>query len=115
MTPSTFLTIIATYRVRTDREEEFLGLLRRHHPLLLTYGLVTRDAPLVYRGFEGGRRPIFYEIFTWADADAVEAAHQLADVRGLWEEMGGLLEERDGRPAQEFPHVHRFELTLAEV
>ena len=103
-------TVLATYRVRAEKEEEFLQLLRRHHPVLLDYGLVTRQRPTILRGSDDEERPVIYEIFTWADGDAVEAAHQLSDVTDIWEAMGELVEERDGRPKFEFPHVRPLEL-----
>ena len=110
MSVSVPATVLATYRVRPEKEEEFLLLLRRHYPVLLDYGLVTRTPPLILRGTEGDDRPIIYEIFTWADGDAVEGAHQLSDVADLWKAMGELVEEREGRPRFEFPHVQKLEL-----
>ena len=42
-------TVIATYRVRADKEQEFLAVLRKHYPTLKNLGLVTDDVPVVYR------------------------------------------------------------------
>lgn len=106
-------TVIAIYRLRAGAEEEFLGLLRRHHPTLLRLGLVTEEPPVVYVGDEhdGGR--IAFEIFTWKEASSADTAHQLPDVMRIWEGMGALVEEREGRPGFEFPHVTRRSLAPA--
>ena len=101
-------TVIATYRVRPDREAAFRRLLASHHPTLLSLGLVTPEPPVVYRG-EG---PTFYEVFTWKDADAPGIAHETPAVARVWEAMGTMVEERGGKPKWEFPHVERLDLSL---
>jgi len=104
-------TVIAIYRVRADREEAFFDLLRRHHPTLHRLGLVTDDVPVVYRGTEEGfDGPIVFEIFTWKDGASADAAHRAPEVHEIWEGIGSLLEERDGRPSMLFPHVERRDL-----
>jgi len=97
-------TVIAHYRVRADREGEFRGLLDRHWGVLHRLGLVT-DAPSQrYRGRE--RSGLLYvEIFAWGDAAAVEAAHAHPEVAAVWEAMEPCLEDRDGAPKWDFPHV----------
>lgn len=102
-------TVIAIYRVRADREKEFMALVRRHYPTLSRLGLVTADKPVVYRGEEDGG-PILFEIFTWKDGKAPDTAHELPEVMQIWEAMGAMVEERDGRPKFEFPHVSRIDL-----
>jgi len=103
-------TVIATYRVRADQEDAFFELLRRHHPTLVEVGLATPQPPVVYRSLEGERGPTVYEIFTWVDGDAARVAHETPEVMRIWEAMGTMVEERDGRPKFEFPHVARVEL-----
>ena len=103
-------TVIAIYRVQADKEEEFNGLLRKHYPALKAVGLVTDDEPVIYRGEERGGGPIVFEIFHWKNAEAPGIAHQLPEVMAVWEPMGALVEERDGKPKMQFPHV-----TLQEV
>lgn len=102
-------TVIATYRVRPDKEAAFLELLRRHHPTLVGAGLATAEAPVVYKNVEKGR-PTYFEIFSWIDGEAAEVAHRTPEVMAIWEPMGACVEERDGRPMFEFPHVERVEL-----
>ena len=109
-------TVIAIYRVRADKEDEFLGLLRKHHPSLHKLGLVTDDKPVVYRGMEDeGGGPIVFEIFSWKDAEAPNTAHQLPEVMKIWEALGTMVEERGGRPKFEFPHVSRLDLASEEA
>jgi hypothetical protein len=100
-------TVICTYRVRPGGEDEFVGLLRRHWPTLHGLGVVT-DAPAqVYRSVEPPTT--FVEVFTWADAGYVRARSH-PDVLAIWEPMEQLCEERDGRPATEFPHFEAVPL-----
>lgn len=103
-------TVIATYRVQKAREKEFLELLERHHPTLVELGLATATPPTIYRHVDGAGAPTYFEIFTWAKADAANVAHETPEVMAIWEPMGALVEERDGRPKFEFPHVERVEL-----
>jgi hypothetical protein len=109
-------TVIATYRVRADKEQEFLAVLRQHYPTLKRLGLVTQDLPVIYRGAEKpGGPPTIWEIFTWKDGEAPNLAHHLPEVMAIWEPMGKFCEERDGRPKFEFPHVERLDHKLAGV
>lgn len=107
-------TVIAVYRVRPDRREEFLALLSKHYPVLKRLGLVTDDEPIVYSGAEHDGGPIVFEIFTWKNAEAPGIAHQTPDVAKVWEAMGTMTEERDGRPKFFFPHVEKLDLAFAE-
>jgi hypothetical protein len=110
MTDSSPQTVIAIYRVRAEREAEFFDVLSRHHPTLLAVGLVTPEPPTVYRGEERGGGPIVFEIFHWKDAKAPDTAHQLPEVMAVWEPLGAMCEERNGKPKFEFPHVERTDL-----
>lgn len=104
-------TVVAIYRVQAGREEEFTKLLEKHHPTLRRAGLVTETKPVVYRGLEKRMtEPIFFEIFTWVDGKAADTAHNSPEVMKIWEAMGALVEEREGKPKFEFPHVERIEV-----
>jgi hypothetical protein len=106
-------TVIAIYRVRPDGLDAFFELLKKHVPTLRRVGLVTDDPPTFYKGAEHDGRPIVFEIFTWKDGKAPDVAHHTPDVMKIWEAMGTLTEERDGRPQFEFPHVERMHVELA--
>jgi hypothetical protein len=103
-------TVLCLFRVVPGSEEEFTGLLARHWPTLRSLDLVTDQRPQHYRGAERDGRPLFVEIFQWKNAEASERAHQHPDVMAIWEPMGGLVEQRDGKPAMEFPHVQPLSL-----
>jgi hypothetical protein len=103
-------TVIGTYLVRTDTEDDFVGLLRRHWPTLSALGLVTSTPAVVYRGEDEAGAPYYVEIFEWADAEAVRQAHEHPEVMAIWEPMEPLREPRGGRPAMDFPHVRAVTL-----
>lgn len=100
-------TVICTYRVRAEREAEFLALLRRHWQTLHDLGFVTDDRSRVYRSIDAP--PTYVEVFTWVEA-GFDQAHEHPNVLAIWEPMEPLLEDRDGRPRWEFPHYRPLEL-----
>ncbi|MHC5062371.1 MAG: putative quinol monooxygenase [Planctomycetota bacterium] len=104
-------TVIAIYRVQAEKEAEFFALMRKHHPTLKQLGLVTDKEPVVYRGSEGDGKPIVFEIFDWKDGQAAHVAHETPEVMQVWEAMGTMVEERDGKPKFEFPHVEMVDLS----
>lgn len=101
-------TNICTYRVKAGAREEFLGLLEKHWPTLHQHGLAT-DTPAIHFEAKVGGDPhkesatTFVEIFSWSRADGPGIAHNTPAVMAIWEPMGALVEERDGRPSMEFP------------
>src|ERR1700735_2550618 len=99
-------TVICTYRVRPDAEDEFLGLLRRHWAALHELGFVTDERSQVLRDIE---EPTYVEIFTWVEG-GFERAHEHPDVLAIWEPMEPLLEDRGGRPKWEVPGYHPVDL-----
>lgn len=106
-------TVICTYRVKAGKESAFMDILARHWPALRGAGLATEERPLVYLGKDDAG-PVVTEIFTWVDGVAgPAAAHQSPEVMAVWEPMGALCEERDGRPSMEFPHVTPVEINYA--
>ena len=115
MTAQPDTTVIATYRVKADQEAAFQDLLRKHFPVLQRHNLVTDAPPMIYRGEEQNGAPVYYEIFTWASSDSPTKAHETPDVADVWNAMGELVEDRDGRPKYEFPHVAQIEIELAEA
>lgn len=104
-------TVIAIYRVQAEKETEFFALMRKHHPTLLQMGLATAKEPIVYHGSEGEGQPIVFEIFDWKNSEAPQIAHETPEVMQIWEAMGTMVEERDGKPKFEFPHVKMVDLS----
>jgi hypothetical protein len=108
-------TNICTYRVKAGAREQFLALLRKHWPALRAAGLATDTPALHFEAKAGGGRhdetgTTFVEIFSWSRADAPDLAHRMPAVMAVWEPMGALVEERDGRPAMEFPTYRPLDL-----
>src|SRR4029453_10900033 len=98
-------TVICLYRVTPGREAEFTGLLRRHWPAPPSLDLAPDKRPGHYRGAEQGGGPLFVEIFQWKSEEASRIAHEHPEVMAVWEPMGRLTQQRNGRPAMELPHV----------
>jgi hypothetical protein len=101
---------ICTYRVRVGKEEEFLGLLRRHWPTLRDCGFVDETPSQVYKGNDESGGIFFVEILTWKDPEKPNRAHEVPQVMSLWEPMGMCCEARLGRPAMEFPTAEQLQL-----
>jgi hypothetical protein len=101
-------TVICTYRVRAEAEDQFVDLLRRHWDTLHDLGFVTDDKALVFRQLD---EPTYVEVFAWVEGGFGQA-HEHPDVLAIWEPMEPLLEDRGGRPKWEFPHYRRTALDV---
>lgn len=104
------MTAFAHYRVREGSVDDFLALVGKHGPILRRLGLVTDEPTRVYLGQEKSGGPLVIEIFEWAGADAVSRAHTHPEVSEVWESMAPMCEDRDGKPAMEFPHLQPVSL-----
>jgi hypothetical protein len=102
-------TVVCTYRARAGAEKRLLRLLARHEATLRRLGLVTARRAQTFVGRDEQDRVSVVDIFEWTGADAVERAHRHPAVQKVWTALGALVEERDGRPAMEFPHFQRVE------
>jgi len=98
-------TVICTYRVRAGAEDRFRALLEDHWPLLRRLELATDLPARRFRGLDRDRKPVFFEVFEWKEAASASRAHEHPEVASVWDAMGVLVEERDGRPKWEFVHV----------
>ncbi len=96
---------ICTYRIKKGKEDEFLGLLRRHWPTLRDLGLADEIPPPIFKGVEASGETFFVEILTWKDGEMPNRAHELPAVVAVWGPMGMCCEARSGRPPMEFPQV----------
>jgi len=109
-------TSICTYRVKKGARDKFVELLRLHWPTLHENGLATDTPAIVFEAENGSdnrdneQGTTFVEIFSWSRADAPHLAHQMPEVMAVWEPMGGLVEDRDGRPGMEFPSYRPLSL-----
>jgi hypothetical protein len=106
-TVGTTATVFCHYRVREEVKTELLDLLARHWPTLRELELVTDTPARVYLGEDGGG-PLVIEMFEWVSEEASATAHTHPRVSEIWEQMGRLLEARDGQPKWEFPHLRQI-------
>ena len=81
-----------TYRPKAGGEEKLLELIKKHGPALQSTGLIVGGLPIIYRATDKRSGDKFFiETFSWRDADAPEAAHQMPEVMAVWEPMTPLL------------------------
>jgi hypothetical protein len=99
------ITSFAHYRVREDSVDDFLALVGKHGPVLRRLGLITDEPTRVYLGKEKSGGPLVIEVFEWVDEEASGRAHTHPEVSEVWEAMGPMCEDRDGRPPFEFPNL----------
>ena len=104
------VTVICSFRVKSQAVSEFEDLLAKHWPALRSLGLASEVPPLHFRGDDGGRGPLFVHIFEWCDEQASRTAHDTPEVMAIWEPMGACVEARGDLPAMDFQHFARLEL-----
>ena len=104
------VTSVARYQVKADRVDEFLDLIDGHWTMLRELELVTdRDVEVFVGPERDTGEPVVIEIFEWVDDDASGRAHTHPRVSGVWEAMGPLCEEREGREPFEFLNLTRVD------
>ena len=106
---------ICQYHVKAGHEAEMEALLAKHWPTLREAGLASEDPPLIYRGLasgnpkgEHGAAGVYIEIFSWAQENGPQLAHQTPEVMAVWEPMGAICESMD------FPMFEPVDLTPGE-
>jgi hypothetical protein len=95
-------TVMVTYHVRLGQKAALARVLARHWATARRLNLV-RGAPHIIVQGAGSGDPYFVEIFTWRDGSIPDSAP--AEIKGLWSEMGRLVEPRNGRPGIDFQQV----------
>jgi len=78
--------VIVAYRPNAGKQGELERLLLRHHQRLAAAGLVTERAPTLMRAKDG----TVVEVFEWATAEAIAAAHDHPLVQQMWAEFEGI-------------------------
>ena len=78
--------VIACYRPKSGQQEALRALIRDHVSTLHALGLVTDRAPVTMEAADG----TIVEVFEWASADAIEAAHNHPTVLKMWEAYGAV-------------------------
>jgi hypothetical protein len=75
--------VIVAYRPRAGQAEALATAVRRHGPVLRAEGLVSARPFTVMQAQDG----TLVEVFEWASASAIEAAHANPRVQALWAEF----------------------------
>jgi len=81
-------TVIVAYRPRPGQQAALLQLVRDHVPNLQRLGLATDRAPFTMQAADG----TLVEVFEWASAAAIEAAHSHPEVQKMWAAFGAACE-----------------------
>lgn len=78
------IVVIACYRPKSGKDAELERLTHEHVPILRAEGLVTDRVPIVARSADG----TIVEMFEWVSQDAIDGAHENAEVLKLWKRYG---------------------------
>ena len=76
--------VIACYRPKPGHQDGLRALAREHVVTLRSIGLVTDRTPIVMEAADG----TIVEVFEWASAEAIQAAHTNPTVLQMWERYG---------------------------
>jgi len=68
------------FRAQPGKEQELLEVMRSRAPLLRRLGFVTERPDVLMRSRGGALVPVS----EWASEEAIEQAHQSAEVHALW-------------------------------
>jgi quinol monooxygenase YgiN len=90
--------VIVAYRPKEGREEELLQLVRGRVPRLRQEGFVTDRAPIIMRARDG----TIIEVSEWKSQEAIDEAHQNANVLAMWDEFFAIC---DCIPLSEVPEA----------
>ena len=100
--------VMACYRPKPGQEEALRALLVDHVETLRGLGLVTERRAVAMQSEDG----TFVEIFEWASADAIAAAHEHPAVLKMWEQYAAVCDyvpvgavPEASRPFSEFTPV----------
>jgi hypothetical protein len=99
-------TVHVTYHVQPGKLDEFLSVLKQHHPACRKLGLVLAEPHLILSGKEEGDKPVVIEILTWKDSDAPDSVPKHhPEVKRIWDQLNALVEKRGGRPGIEIDEM----------
>src|SRR5258708_6774354 len=99
-------TVHVTYHVKSGKLDEFLSVLKQHHPACRKLGLVLAEPHLILSGKEDGEKPVVIEILTWKDSDAPDSVpgHH-PEIKKIWDQLNALVEKRGGKPGIEIEEM----------
>lgn len=78
--------VIVAYRPKPGKEKELLELVRSRVPALRKEDLVTNRVPTIMRSRDG----TIIEVSEWKSREAIDAAHNNANVLALWQKFFAL-------------------------
>ena len=79
---------IAAYKPRLGKEAALLEIVREHHSILRSQGLVTDRKPVAMRAGDG----TIIEVFEWKSSQAIDEAHRNPVVLTMWERFNAASE-----------------------
>lgn len=99
-------TVHVIYHVQPGKLEDFLRVLKQHHPACRKLGLVIAEPHLILSGKEDGEKPVVIEILTWKDSDAPDSVpgHH-PEIKKIWDQLNALVEKRGGKPGIEIEEM----------
>ena len=99
-------TVHVTYHVQPGKLDEFLRVLKQHHPACLKLRLVYAQPHMILSGKEEGDKPVVIEILTWVDGDAPDSVpDHHPEVKKIWDGLNSLVEKRAGKPGIEIDEM----------
>src|SRR5437660_117208 len=99
-------TVHVTYHVQPGKLDQFLGVLKQHHPACLKLGLVRAQPHIILSGKEDSDKPVVIEILTWVDSDAPDSVPKHhPEVKKIWDQLNALVEKRGGKPSIEIDEM----------
>jgi hypothetical protein len=93
--------VLVVYNPRPGKADVLEALVKKHLTVLKDHNLVTDRTPVVMKA-KGGA---IIEIFEWASAASIAAAHSNPDVLKLWDEFNAACEYERPVNIEEFHNL----------
>ncbi len=95
-------TVVVLYQVKPHGESALTKVIARHWNVARRLNLVLASPHILVQGKDRGT-PYIMEIFTWHDSAIPDNAPD--EITRIWQEMGLLVEARQGHSGIDFSHV----------
>ncbi|HEY6927708.1 MAG TPA: hypothetical protein VI653_29810 [Steroidobacteraceae bacterium] len=96
-------TVVVIYQVKPNDAPILTKVIAEHWNMARRLNLVHASPHILVQGKDQGR-PYIMEIFTWRDSSIPDNAPD--EITRLWQEMGTLVEDRQGHPGIDFSPVN---------
>ncbi len=93
--------VIACYKPKKGKEKELEAMSQTHVERLRKEGLVTDRRPIIMKSNDG----TIVEVFEWKSKQAIEAAHENAEVQKMWSEYAQICEYISPEGIAEFQNL----------